>query len=116
MINNATAQALGFVYLWVNRLLGANHFESEGLTVCYGAKIRLWARGGTTIGTTYATGLNPKARSVDMLAHERVHMQQWQRHGLLFILLYLQAGRNPYTNRFEQEAGLKRGGYKQERP
>ena len=112
MFNKASAQALGFVYLQVNRLAGANHYLSDGLTVCHGAKVRLWARGGTTIGTTFATGANPRMRTADVLAHERVHMDQWERHGLTFIFRYVAAGRNPLTHKFEQEAGLKRGGYR----
>ena len=39
-------------------------------------------------------------------------MDQWERHGLTFIFRYVAAGRNPLTHKFEQEAGLKRGGYR----
>ena len=46
-----------------------------------------------------------------MLAHERVHVEQWRRYGLAFIPLYLAAGREATRNRFEIEAGLERGGY-----
>lgn len=69
-----------------------------------------WAfgRGGTTIGAVFLTH---SATDEDTLAHEAVHRAQWKRYGLAFIPLYLAAGENPITNRFEQEAGLRRGGY-----
>jgi len=69
-----------------------------------------WAfgRGGTTIGAVYLTRDNVAA---GVLAHEAVHRAQWKRYGLGFIPLYLDAGSNALTNRFEIEAGLRRGGY-----
>ena len=69
-----------------------------------------WAfgRGGTTIGAVFLTH---NALSPGVLAHEAVHRAQWKRYGLAFIPLYIAAGRNGTTNRFEIEAGLKRGGY-----
>ena len=44
-------------------------------------------------------------------AHEAVHREQWRRLGLWMIPLYLAAGRDPFHNRFEIEAGLEAGGY-----
>lgn len=69
-----------------------------------------WAfgRGGTTIGAVYLTCDNA---SDAVLEHEAVHREQWRRYGLWFIPLYLLAGQNALTNRFEIEAGLERGGY-----
>lgn len=69
-----------------------------------------WAfgRGATCVGNTVLCRTEPRART---LAHEDIHRQQWLRFGLAFIPLYLLAGRNPLTNRFEVEAGLEAGGY-----
>jgi hypothetical protein len=69
-----------------------------------------WAfgRGGTTIGAVFLTGGNS---SDAVLEHEAAHRQQWRRYGLWFVSLYLLAGKNPLTNRFEIEAGLELGGY-----
>lgn len=69
-----------------------------------------WAfgRGGTTIGAVFLTH---DAISPGVLAHESVHRAQWKRYGLAFIPLYVAAGQNGLTNRFEIEAGLERGGY-----
>lgn len=69
-----------------------------------------WAfgRGGTTIGAVFLTH---NALSPNILAHEAVHRAQWKRYGLALIPLYIAAGRNGTTNRFEIEAGLELGGY-----
>jgi hypothetical protein len=69
-----------------------------------------WAfgRGGTTIGAVFLTR---DALAPDTLAHEAVHRAQWKRYGLALIPLYLAAGRQATQNRFEIEAGLRRGGY-----
>jgi len=70
-----------------------------------------WAfgRGGTTIGAVYLTHGNV---GPDVLAHEAVHRAQWKKYGLAFIPLYIAAGTNAHTNRFEVEAGLDKGGYR----
>ncbi|MEG8036152.1 hypothetical protein QP157_12770 [Sphingomonas sp. LR61] len=47
-----------------------------------------------------------------MLRHERVHVEQWRRYGMLMPVLYAVAGRDPLRNRFEVEAGLEDGGYR----
>ena len=69
-----------------------------------------WAfgRGGTTIGAVFLTH---DRVSDDVLEHEAVHRAQWKRYGLAFIPLYIAAGVPAHTNRFEVEAGLKKGGY-----
>ena len=70
-----------------------------------------WAfgRGGTTIGAVYLTRDNV---SLAVLQHEAVHRAQWKRYGLAFIPLYVAAGAVAEFNRFEQEAGLEKGGYR----
>jgi len=69
-----------------------------------------WAfgRGGTTIGAVYLT---KTAHSRAVLEHEAVHRAQWKKYGLAFIPLYIAAGSDARTNRFEIEAGLSKGGY-----
>jgi hypothetical protein len=67
-----------------------------------------FGRGGTTIGAVYLThDLTAPAT----LEHESVHRAQWRKYGLCFIPLYIAAGVDATTNRFEVEAGLKKGGY-----
>ena len=46
-----------------------------------------------------------------VLEHEAVHKAQWARYGLALIPLYIAAGLDARTNRFEIEAGLRKGGY-----
>ncbi|MFC0682449.1 hypothetical protein ACFFGH_31855 [Lysobacter korlensis] len=79
------------------------------LVVCTGLPRWAFGRGGTTIGAVYLTR-DQVRRGV--LEHEDVHRRQWKRYGLAFPLLYLAAGADPRTNRFEIEAGLGRGGYR----
>lgn len=69
-----------------------------------------WAfgRGGTTIGAVYLTHSAVNGR---ILKHEAVHRAQWRRYGLALIPLYVAAGLDGRTNRFEIEAGLADGGY-----
>ena len=69
-----------------------------------------WAfgRGGTTIGAVYLTH---DTISPAVLEHEAVHRAQWKKYGLAFIPLYINAGQDARTNRFEVAAGLKKGGY-----
>lgn len=67
-----------------------------------------FGRGGTTIGAVYLTR---DAVGAEVLEHEAVHRAQWRRYGLAFIPLYVAAGQDALTNRFEVEAGLEKGGY-----
>ena len=94
--------------LW-GTVLSLGRIRPEG-GVIVARKCPRWAfgRGGTTIGAVFLTH---NALSPGVLAHEAVHRAQWKRYGLAFIPLYIAAGRNGTTNRFEIEAGLKRGGY-----
>ena len=79
-----------------------------GLIVFRGMPAWAFGRGGSCVGGCYLTNQNV---STAILEHEVVHKRQWQRFGIVFPLLYLVAGRNPLQNRFEIEAGLKKGGY-----
>ena len=94
-------------FLWGCLWLG--HFQHRS-GVHFFDNLPRWAfgRGGTTIGAIYLTRTST---SEAVLAHERVHVEQWRRYGLAFIPLYLAAGREATRNRFEIEAGLERGGY-----
>lgn len=81
----------------------------EGLWVFTGMPEWTFGRGGVCVGGCYLTG---PARVTDaVLRHEAVHARQWRRYGFLMPLLYLQAGRNPLTNRFEIMADLEDGNY-----
>ncbi|MBX3098199.1 MAG: hypothetical protein KF761_01340 [Salinibacterium sp.] len=93
---------------WGGVLSGFRLHREGGLIVA--AHLPGWAfgRGGTTIGAVYLTSDNI---SPSILEHEAVHRDQWRRYGLVFLPLYLDAGRDAHANRFEIEAGLKKGGY-----
>ena len=67
-----------------------------------------FGRGGTTIGAVFLTH---DRIDRDVLEHEAVHRAQWKKYGLAFIPLCIAAGVPAHTNRFEVEAGLKKGGY-----
>lgn len=100
----ATACAL----FW-GALLGRFHLSRQGGLIV-AANLPNWGfgRGGTTVGAVYLTNTNI---TPGILEHEAVHRAQWKRYGLAFIPLYISAGQNALHNRFEIEAGLKRGGY-----
>jgi hypothetical protein len=89
--------------------LSTGHLGSRGgVVVARGCPRWSFGRGGTTIGAVYLT------RDLDsprVLEHEAVHRAQWRRYGLAFIPLYIAAGQDARTNRFEVEAGLSKGGY-----
>ncbi|MGQ7295028.1 Fe-S oxidoreductase [Quadrisphaera sp. KR29] len=95
---------------------GARDGEVVRVRVCSGARGRTYARGGTTYGTTYVTGADPRTCASDRLRHEAAHVLQWRRWGLLLPVLYglseLRAGGDPTRNRFEAAAGLRDGGYR----
>lgn len=80
-----------------------------GLWVFTGLPNWAFGRGGVCVGGCYLTGSAPVTDTV--LRHEAVHARQWRRYGFLMPLLYLVAGRNPLTNRFEITAGLEDGSY-----
>lgn len=67
-----------------------------------------FGRAGTTIGAIYLTRDND---GDEVLEHEAEHKEQWKRYGLWFIPLYIAAGQDARTNRFEVGAGLELGGY-----
>lgn len=101
----ATAAGL----LW-GGLLSTGRFEEErGVIVARGCPRWAFGRGGTTIGAVYLTRDNDAPPVLD---HEAVHRAQWRRYGLAMIPLYVAAGPVARENRFEQEAGLERGGYR----
>lgn len=94
---------------WGAVLGGFRVSRRGGVIVCEGLPRWAFGRGGTTIGAAYLTRDNTRE---SVLEHEAVHRAQWRRYGLAFIPLYLAAGRDARSNRFEIEAGLKRGGYR----
>ena len=80
-----------------------------GLIVAPHVPTWAYGRGGTTVGAVYLTTDNI---SSSILEHEAVHRAQWKHYGLAFLPLYIEAGQNALTNRFEVEAGLRKGGYR----
>lgn len=100
------ATAMGL--LWGAILSGFRLRRQGGVIVARGLPRWAFGRGGTTIGAVYLTNSNI---TPNILEHEAVHRAQWKRYGLAFIPLYLAAGQDGRRNRFEIEAGLKKGGY-----
>ena len=94
--------------LWGTALsLGRIRAES-GVIVAHRMPRWSFGRGGTTIGAVYLTCDN---EATPVLEHEAVHRAQWKKYGLSFIPLYVAAGVEASTNRFEVEAGLEKGNY-----
>lgn len=107
LLGYAWGTAIGWVWggLW-----STGRVERRGgLWVFTGMPGWTFGRGGVCVGGCYLTG---DARVTDaVLRHEAVHAAQWRRYGFMMPLLYLVAGRNPLTNRFEILAGLEDGNY-----
>jgi len=95
--------------LWGGILGGFRYRNEGGVIIASGLPKWAFGRGGTTIGAVYLTSSNI---TTPILEHEAIHRAQWKRYGLAFIPLYVAAGANGLTNRFEVEAGLKKGGYR----
>lgn len=93
---------------WGALLGGFRVSRRGGVVVCAGLPRWAFGRGGTTIGAAFLTHDNTRE---SVLEHEAVHRAQWKKYGLAFIPLYLAAGQDARTNRFEVEAGLEKGGY-----
>lgn len=83
--------------------------QREGLWVFRGMPAWTFRRGGVCVGRCFLTGTAPVTDA--LLRHEAVHARQWRRYGFLMPVLYLLAGQNPLTNRFEVLAGLEDGNY-----
>lgn len=99
--------ATGSIFLYGTVLRG-RFSRRKGIHVFSGMPKGSYGRGGTTIGAIYLTTDND---SDDVLEHEAEHKAQWKRYGLWFIPLYIAAGSDATTNRFEVGAGLELGGY-----
>lgn len=84
-------------------------FATNGeLVICTGLPEGAYPRGGICVGRVFLTGKPPSPRVV---AHEKRHVAQWLRYGILLPVLYAASGREPLTNWFEVEAGLADGNY-----
>lgn len=113
-VSRAGAHVATAVGLAIGVPLSVGRIElHDGLIVCRGLPNWAFRRGGTCVGRVYLTR---DVLGERVLRHERVHVRQWQRYGLLFPLLYWTAGIDPLKNRFEIEAGLEDGGYVRRRP
>lgn len=84
-----------------------------GMRVCNGGWLPLYSRGGTTIGDTFYTGKKDGDITEKLIRHESAHRAQWSRYGIWFVYMYLRAGSNPCTNRWERRAGWDDGGYQE---
>lgn len=109
------ARALGFEYATLVGLvwglpLSTGKVRRDGdLIILTGLPKWAFKRGGVTVGRVYLTRDNDGPGVID---HEKVHVEQWRRYGFWMPLLYGLAGSDPFTNRFEIEAGLEKGGYR----
>ena len=100
--------ATGAGLIWGGLMSLGRIRSSGGVIVARGCPNWSFGRGGTTIGAVYLT---KRSHSRAVLEHEAVHRAQWKKYGLAFIPLYIAAGTDARTNRFEIEAGLHKGGY-----
>jgi hypothetical protein len=100
--------ATGCAVVWGGVLSGFRLRREGGLIVAPNMPRWAFGRGGTTVGGVYLTcdRITPA-----ILEHEAVHRAQWRKYGLAFIPLYVDAGQDAKRNRFEVEAGLRKGGY-----
>jgi hypothetical protein len=103
--------ATGCIFIW-GTVLGGTFTTKNGMHYFRGLPKWSFGRGGTTIGAIYLTDDND---SDNVIEHEAEHRAQWKRYGLAFIPLYVAAGTNAKTNRFEVGAGLELGGYVRKR-
>jgi hypothetical protein len=103
--------ATGCIFLY-GTVLGGRLSKRPAIHVFTRMPKRSYGRGGTTIGAIYLTTDND---GDDVLEHEAEHKAQWKRYGLWFIPLYIAAGTEAKTNRFEIAAGLELGGYVRKR-
>jgi hypothetical protein len=99
--------ATGCIFVY-GLLLGGRFTTKNGMHYFSGMPTWSFGRGGTTIGAIYLTADND---SDNVIEHEAEHRAQWKRYGLAFIFLYIAAGTDAPTNRFEVGAGLELGGY-----
>ncbi|HEX7835052.1 MAG TPA: hypothetical protein VF479_06245 [Pseudolysinimonas sp.] len=99
--------ATGAIFVW-GLVVGGRFGKKNGMHYFRGLPSWAFGRGGTTIGAIYLTRDND---SDDVMEHEAEHRAQWKHYGLAFIPLYVAAGTDALTNRFEVGAGLELGGY-----
>jgi len=100
--------ATAIAFVWGGILSTGEVRRIDGLWVFTGMPGWSFGRGGSCVGGCYLTDDNVGEA---VLRHERVHQRQWRRFGMAMPILYLLAGRDPLTNRYEVEAGLRDGGY-----
>ena len=115
MLYKVWAQEIGWAAMAYTKWSGGNCYRLE-MVVCNGGWGHLYHGGGTTFGTTYVAGNDRYGNAndgSDVIAHEMVHMGQWQTIGPAFAVDYFRAGLNPCKNKYEIQAGLKKEGYLQ---
>lgn len=102
--------ATAFGLTWGTLLSTGKITKRDGLWVFRGMPNWSFGRGGVCVGGCLLTDDIPV--TPELLRHEAVHKEQWKKYGMLLPFLYLFAGRDPHKNRFEVEAGLEAGGYR----
>lgn len=102
--------ATAFGFAWGTLWSTGKITKRDGLWVFRGMPNWAFGRGGVCVGSCLLTENIPV--TPELLRHEAVHKEQWKKYGMLLPFLYLIAGRNPNKNRFEVEAGLEAGGYR----
>jgi hypothetical protein len=100
--------ATGAGLVWGGAMSLGRIRRADGVILARNCPKWSFGRGGTTIGAVYLT---KHTHSRAVLEHEAVHRAQWKKYGLAFVPLYIAAGSDARTNRFEVEAGLRKGGY-----
>lgn len=83
------------------------HTDGE-LAICTGLPPKAYPRGGICVGRVFLTGTPP---SPQVIRHEKRHVLQWRRYGILMPILYAASGREATKNWFEIDAGLSDGNY-----
>uniref|UniRef100_UPI0018CB34B3 PA14 domain-containing protein n=1 Tax=Cellulomonas sp. URHD0024 TaxID=1302620 RepID=UPI0018CB34B3 len=105
------AQAIGRTVATYSTITGGTCKVKSGLRICQGGWGHAYARGGTTLGTTYVAPKGNEYTDASRIRHELVHVKQWTDGGLAFAPKYFMAGINPCHNKFEIEANLRDGHY-----
>lgn len=111
-VNRLHSREVGWLAAGYSLATGGHCRTRSGLRICQGGWGHGYARGGTTFGTTYMAAPGRGSVTPDRIAHEKVHVRQWNRYGMRFPLRYLMAGQNPCRNRYEKAAGWRKGGYR----
>lgn len=108
-LTRGAAEVVSAVAMVYGSVFPSSYWQTDGeLAICAGLPSNAYPRGGICVGRVFLTGPPPSPR---VIAHEKRHVAQWRRYGLLMPLLYAVSGREATTNWFEIDAGLSDGNY-----